>query len=55
MRTIQIGIMLFRGEFYTDRGKLMAASTIASIPIIILFIFIQKYFVSGLARGAIKR
>jgi len=55
MRTIQIGIMLFRGEFYTDWGKLMAASTIASIPIIILFIFIQKYFVSGLARGAIKR
>jgi ABC-type glycerol-3-phosphate transport system permease component len=55
MRTIQIGIMLFRGEFYTDWGKLMAASTIESIPIIILFIFIQKYFVSGLARGAIKR
>ena len=53
-RTVQIGIMLYRGFFYTDWGKLMAASTIASLPIMVLFIYIQKYLVSGLSQGAIK-
>ncbi|MEM2174466.1 MAG: carbohydrate ABC transporter permease [Candidatus Micrarchaeia archaeon] len=54
-RTIQVGIMLYRSEFYTEWGTLMAASTIASIPIMIIFILIQKYLVSGLAAGALKR
>ena len=53
-RTVQIGIMLYRGFFYTDWGKLMATSTIASVPIMILFIYIQKYLVSGLSQGAVK-
>jgi len=53
-RTVQIGIMLYRGFFGTEWGKLMAASTIASLPIVILFTYIQKYLVSGFSQGAIK-
>ncbi|MEM3713952.1 MAG: carbohydrate ABC transporter permease [Nitrososphaeria archaeon] len=53
-RTVQIGIMLYRGFFGTEWGKLMAASTIASLPIVILFVYIQKYLVSGLSYGAVK-
>jgi len=50
-RTIQIGIFLFKGEYFTDWGALMAASTLATIPMIILFILIQKYFIMGMAGG----
>jgi ABC-type glycerol-3-phosphate transport system permease component len=53
-RTIQVGIMLYRGEYYTDWGMLMTASTVASVPIMILFMIVQKYMISGLAAGAAK-
>jgi len=53
-RTIQVGLMLYKGEYFTDWGALMAASTIVSLPIILIFILIQKYLVYGLTAGAVK-
>jgi len=50
-RTIQIGIFLFKGEYFTDWGALMAASTLATIPVVILFVLVQKYFITGMAGG----
>ena len=38
----------------TDYGSLMATSMLATIPLIVLFLLIQKYIVSGLAMGSVK-
>ena len=46
MRTIQLGLEIFKGRFVNDWGPLMAATVISSIPIIVVFILFQKQFMS---------
>ncbi|WP_424684794.1 carbohydrate ABC transporter permease [Enterococcus sp.] len=53
-RTLTPGITLFRGQFTTDWGNLMAASVLAVIPVTIIFVFFQRYLISGLMSGAVK-
>jgi multiple sugar transport system permease protein len=54
MRTIQVGLASFRFADSTQFGPMMAGSIIASIPMIILFFSLQKYFLQGITIGAIK-
>ena len=54
LRTITIGLAFFRGQYYTNWGLLFAGYVLASIPLIILFAFASKWFVSGLTSGALK-
>lgn len=54
LRTLAVGIYAFRGEFFVDWGGMAAAATISITPIIILFLFMQRYFVEGIA-GAVKQ
>ncbi len=53
-KTVPLGIAEFNGYYKIFWNDLMASSVMASIPIIILFIFLQKHFVSGLTAGAVK-
>jgi len=53
-RTLPVGIAAFHGQFYSDWGLVFAASLIAIAPIILLFIFMQKYFIKGIYSGSIK-
>lgn len=53
-RTLPIGILDFVGQYETNWGSLMAASVLISIPVFLMFIFIQKHFIAGLMKGAIK-
>ena len=53
-RTLPVGIAAFQGIHNSDWGLIFAASLIAVIPIIALFISLQKYFVKGLVTGAVK-
>lgn len=53
-RTLTPAIMLFKGINTTDWGGLMAASVIAIIPVTIIFMFLQKYFLAGLMSGSVK-
>ena len=53
IRTLSVGIYSFKGEHVVDWGGMTAASTIAIVPIIILFLLLQRYFIDGLA-GAVK-
>lgn len=52
-RTLAVGLYAFKGENTVDWTGIAAGGTIAVIPIIILFICMQKYFVEGIA-GAVK-
>ena len=47
MKTIPLYITRFVSEKYTDEGAMMAAAAIASLPMIILFFTLAKYFVGG--------
>lgn len=53
-RTITPAIMLFKGANTIDWGGLMAASVIAVLPVTLIFLFLQRYFISGLMAGAVK-
>lgn len=53
-RTVQLALSMFRSETVIDWGPLMAASVIVSIPMIILFVFTQKYFVQGVVSTGLK-
>ncbi|QQA42647.1 carbohydrate ABC transporter permease [Pelagovum pacificum] len=53
MRTLSVGVYSFRGEHFIDWGGMTAASAITIVPVIILFLFLQRYFIDGLA-GAVK-
>ena len=52
-RTLAVGLYAFKGENTVDWTGIAAGGTIAVIPVIILFIFMQKHFVEGIA-GAVK-
>lgn len=52
--TIPAGLMRLDGEYVKMWGELMAAYTIASIPLVVLFIFSIRLFVRGLTAGAVK-
>lgn len=55
LRTLPVGMALsFIGEFEYDWAGMMALSVVTSLPILILFIFLQRYMVEGLTRGAVK-
>jgi ABC-type glycerol-3-phosphate transport system permease component len=51
LRTISIGISFFQGQNATDYGSLMAGYTLASLPLILCFIFVSKYFLAGISGG----
>lgn len=53
LRTLAVGMLAFRGEHSTDWSGLAAAATLSLIPVVLLFIFLQRYFMEGIA-GAVK-
>lgn len=53
-RTLTPAIMLFKGANTIDWGGLMAASVVAVIPVTIVFLFLQRYFLAGLMSGGVK-
>jgi len=54
MRTVTVGILDFFGQFTINYGVLFAGAILISIPIVILFLFLQKYFIAGLTEGSVK-
>ncbi len=54
MRTVPVGLALFAQEAGTDYQLMMAMSTLAIIPILLLFLSAQRYFIQGWVRTGIK-
>ncbi len=54
MRTLPIGLQSFQTQYSTDWHLLMAGSVMAMLPIVIIFIFTQRYFVEGVKLSGIK-
>ena len=54
VRTLPFGLYAFMTEGGQRNERMMAASTIVVIPMIIIFLFTRKYIISGMSRGGIK-
>lgn len=52
--TIPIATQAFYGTFSTDIGLVMAALLLAMLPILLLYLFLQRYIVEGVTSGAVK-
>lgn len=53
-KTIQLGLRMFIGQYAAEYGLIMAGSIITLIPVIIVFLSLQKYFVEGVAATGVK-
>ncbi len=54
LKTIQIGLRMFIAQYSSEYGLIMAASVVALIPVLIVFLSLQKYFVEGVASSGLK-
>ena len=54
MRTVPIGIQLLMGQHSYEWNEMMAMSILGSVPVLILFLFFQRYFIGGLTSGSVK-
>lgn len=54
LRTIPLGLMNMRGTFRTEWGILIAALALSALPVILVFIMMQKQFIRGLVAGGVK-
>ncbi len=54
MKTLQLGLSTFNQEFGTRWAEMMAASVMATVPVLLLFLFFQRFLVQGLATTGLK-
>ena len=54
LRTLMVGLTVFRGRYKVDQPVIMASLLLASIPMILLYLFGQRFFVRGMMAGSLK-
>ena len=54
LKTLTVGIISLNSQYQIKWNDLMAASTVSSLPLVVLFICFQKYFIAGMTGGAVK-
>ncbi|GLC79543.1 carbohydrate ABC transporter permease [Lacrimispora brassicae] len=54
LKTLTVGIISLNSQYQIKWNDLMAASSISSLPLVILFVSFQKYFIAGMTGGAVK-
>jgi multiple sugar transport system permease protein len=52
--TANVGIATLKGEHFTNWNEIMAASMVTALPIIAIYLFLERYLVGGLTAGAVK-
>ncbi len=53
-KTIQLGLKMFISQYSSDYGLIMAGSVLSLIPVLVVFLILQKYFVEGVASTGLK-
>lgn len=53
-RTVPVGLLHFQGQFSSRYTEMMAGVMLSILPIVVLYVFLQRYMVSGLTAGALK-
>ena len=53
-QTLPVGLAAFFGEYVRDWNSIMALSTLTSIPLMLIFVFFQRWVVQGMTSGAVK-
>lgn len=54
MRTVPVGISLLMGQHAYEWNQMMSMSVLGSLPVLLLFLFFQRYFIAGMTAGAVK-
>jgi multiple sugar transport system permease protein len=54
LKTIQIGLRMFITQYSAEYGLIMAASVVALIPVLVVFLALQRFFVQGIATTGLK-
>lgn len=54
MRTVPIGIQMLMGQHSYNWNEMMAMSILGCLPVLVLFLFFQRYFIGGMTSGAVK-
>lgn len=54
LKTIQIGLRMFISQYSAEYGLIMAASVVALIPVLVVFLALQRFFVEGVASTGLK-
>jgi len=54
MRTVPVGINLLMGQHAFEWNQMMAMSVLGSLPVLVLFLFFQRYFIAGMTSGSVK-
>ncbi|HEY3266524.1 MAG TPA: carbohydrate ABC transporter permease [Armatimonadota bacterium] len=54
MKTLQIGLQVFQSQYTAQWDLLMAGTVLVTLPVILVFLFGQRYFVSGITMGGVK-
>lgn len=53
-KTLQIGLRMFISQYSSEYGLIMAASVLSLVPVLVVFLSLQKYFVEGIAATGVK-
>ena len=53
-RTLPLTLLSFRGEFFSNDSMIFTALMVASVPMVLMYLFMQKSFIAGLTAGAVK-
>jgi len=54
LRTIPVGVAFFKDPYHISFGPLMAATSIATIPMIVIYLFVQRFIIEGIASTGLK-
>lgn len=54
MRTVPVGIQLLMGQHSYEWNQMMAMSVLGSLPVLLLFLFFQRFFMAGMTAGSVK-
>lgn len=54
LRTLPVGLALFKGQYLTEWELMMAGACFSIVPVSIIFIMAQRYFIEGMTQGAVK-